>query len=139
MSTRLQLHGLSELRAALRQLPEELTREASAIVVAAAEGAKSEIVGAYPTGPTGNLKAGVTVHRSHAQFTEQAIVRSRAKHAHLYEFGTKPRRTANGARRGSMPKAPTTRAMLPIVIRKRRQMVDALIEMVRRAGFQVNA
>lgn len=132
------MEGLTELRNALRNLPEDLARDAAEIVVNVAEGAKAEIVSGYPQGRTGNLKGGVTVHRSHAQFTSQAIVKSRAKHAHLFEFGTKARKTANGVNRGRMPKAPAHQAMIPVVIRKRRQMVQQLIELVRRAGFEVS-
>lgn len=131
------MRGLSELRAALRKLPGDLTDEASEIVMRAADGAKAEVVGAYPE-REGRLRRGVTVDRSKGQFTHRAIVRSRAPHAHLFEFGTKARRNKSGANRGSMPKAPQSHAMLPIVIRRRRAMVDALIDLVRRAGFQVN-
>ena len=136
-NVRLQMDGLSELRAALRRLPEELTAEADAIIQAQAGYAQQQIVAAYPQGPTGNLKHGVTVNKESSRFGVRAIVRSRARHSHLFEFGTAPRRTKKGANRGSMPKAPESERMIPIVVRRRRAMVQALIELVRKAGFSV--
>ena len=137
MPTTLELRGLAELRTALRNLPEDLTHEASAIVLGQAEDAQRRITGVYPEGPTGNLKHGVTVERNASKFTAGAIVRSRAKHAHLYEFGTGRRTTRTNSSRGSMPRARTDAAMLPIVIRARARMFRALVDLVRRAGFEV--
>lgn len=140
MPTKLRLEGLTELRTQLRNLPEDLAQEAGAIVTAHAEEARRRIQTAYPEGPTGNLKRGVTMERNTSKFTSSAIVRSRATHAHLYEFGTtKIRRTKKGASRGTMPKADPQHAMIPIVVRVRAQMVRALIGLVERAGFQVRA
>lgn len=136
---RLELQGLTELRTALRQLPAELVQEASAIVLAHAEQAQRDIRDGYPTGPTGNLKRGVTVIRTTSRVTTAAIVRSRAPHAYIYEHGTTTRRTDRGANRGRMPEAPVERRMIPKVIRLRRRMVDQLIALVRRAGFTVDA
>lgn len=138
MSVRLQMQGLTEFQQALRQLPEELTDEASAIVQAHAEDAQQRIQRAYTEGPTGNLRRGVVKESYKSRFTTNAIVRSRAKHAWLYEKGSQPRRTATGANRGRMPEAPEANRMIPIVIRKRKQMVEALKGLVRRAGFQVD-
>lgn len=137
MSSRLELKGMDEFRRALRELPEDLAQEASAIVLAQGEEAQRQIRTAYPQGPTGNLKRGVTVEHNTSKFTTRAIVRSRAKHSSLFERGTKPRRTSKGWNRGTMPEAPESQRMIPIVIRRRRAMVAALIELVRRAGFQV--
>lgn len=137
MSTRLQLDGLEEFRQALRNLPEDLTHEAAAIVQQQAELAKTEIQRAYPLGPTGNLQRMVTMSSEPSQFVARAIVRSRAPHAHLFEFGTGPRKTNRGANRGRMPKAPANQALIPIAIRRRKAMVSALIDLVRKAGFLV--
>lgn len=139
MSSRLELKGLDELRRALRDLPEDLADEAGAIVLAHAEQAQQDIVRGYAEGPTGNLKRGVVVERNRSKFGSRAIVRSRAKHAHLYEFGTGRRQTQQGWNRGSMPKALAPNAMIPKVIRARRRMTEALIGLVRKAGFQVDA
>lgn len=138
MGVKLQMQGLMELRQALRNLPEDLTDEASAIVQAHADDAQARIVRAYAEGPTGNLRRGVTKDHYKSRFTTNAIVRSRAKHAWLYERGTGARRTDKGANRGRMPEAPESNKMIPIVVKKRRQMVEALKIMVRRAGFQVD-
>lgn len=154
MSVRLKMDGLAELRAALRALPDDLAQEAAAIVQAQAEYAQQQIVAAYPErttnlnpGPTrksrwfppGILKARVTSTREPgaARFGARAVVRSRAPHAWLFENGTKPRQTRNGASRGRMPVAPESERMIPIAIRRRRVMVQALIDLVRRAGFNV--
>jgi hypothetical protein len=138
VSVKLELKGLAELRQALRQLPENLNDEASAIVQSHAEDAQRRIVNAYAEGPTGNLRRGVVKDHYKSRFTSSAIVRSRAKHAWMYENGTQSRRTSKGANRGRMPQAPEQNRMIPIVVRKRRQMVEALKDLVRRAGFQVD-
>ena len=135
-SNRLELRGLDEFREALRNLPEDLAREAGAIVLAQAEMAKDQIQRAYPE-KTGRLKGGITVNRESDRSGARAIVRSRAPHAHLHEYGSKPRRTDAGANRGAMPTAAEGERMIPIVMRRRRAMVAALIDLVRRMGFQV--
>lgn len=139
MSVKLQMDGLAEFRRALRNLPADLTEEASAIVLAHAEEADRQITNAYPEGPTGNLKRGVTTERNTSRFSTSAIVRSRAKHAWIFENGTRLRKTRQGASRGVMPAAQLAQKMIPIVIRRRRAMVQALIQLVRRAGFEVDA
>ncbi len=139
MSTKVTIEGLTEFRAALRALPADLAAEGAQIVVAHATEAKREIAVGYPTGPTGNLKRGVTLDVETNQFGTIARVRSHAKHAHLYEDGTGPRRTRSGANRGRMPSAPEANRMIPKVIRIRARMRQALIELVKKAGFQVAA
>jgi hypothetical protein len=139
------MEGLAELREQLRRLPEDLATEAGDIVIAHAEGARREVVSGYPTGPgskqfpAGTLKARVAVERNRSKVSTAAIVRSRAPHAIIFERGTVQRRTDKGWNRGRMPKAREAQAMIPKVIRWRRQMVEALIELVRRAGFEVAA
>lgn len=135
-NNRLVMEGLTELRTALRALPEELAREAGVIVTAQAEYAKEQIQRAYPE-KTGRLRNRVTVNRDADRYGAAAIVRSRAPHAHLHEYGTQPRRNAKGANRGTMPKADEGARMIPIIVRRRRAMVAALIDLVRRAGFVV--
>lgn len=137
-AARVELRGLVEFREALRRLPAELTDEAGAIVRDAAANAQSEIQQAYPEGPTGNLRRGVVTDHYASRWTSHAIVRSRAKHANLFEFGTRPRRTVRGANRGAMPPAPPGQAMIPIVIRRRKRMVEQLKDLVRRAGFRID-
>jgi hypothetical protein len=150
--------GLEDYRKALRNLPLELRDEAAAVVQLISAAAKAEIIAAYPKGKTGNLKAGVFVSTyvspktpsvgvtpgKGVLFGASAIVKNRAKHAWLYEYGSEARgllrpargRIANfGMSRGRMPAKPT---FVPIVIRRRRDMERMLAEIVRRAGpFQV--
>lgn len=135
---RLVMEGLSELRDALRQLPDDLAREAGVIVTAQAELAKDQVQRAYPE-HTGRLRKGITVNREGDRYGARAIVRSRAPHASIYEFGTKARRTDAGANRGSMPKADDSARMIPIIVRRRRAMVAALVDLVRRFGFDVES
>lgn len=137
MSVKLEMQGLAELRKALEQLPEELTEEASTIVGQHALQAQQQVVDAYPS-RSGRLKRGVTKDHYRGRFTTHWIVKSRAPHAHLFERGTGQRQTAKGANRGRMPPAPSGQAMIPIVIRRRRAMVEALKDLVRRAGFTVD-
>lgn len=132
------IDGLAELRRALRELPETLAREADLVVQAAADAAASEIRASYPEGPTGNLRRGVVRELiTSSRFASGAVVRSRAKHASLFEAGTRPRRTADGANRGRMPPASPEQAFIPKAIRARRRMRQQLIDIVRRAGFEV--
>jgi len=149
----LRFDGMSELRAQLRNLPETLAGEASHIVEGAANGAAAEIPRNYPIRdtnlhpgprrkspwfPPGNLARGVRVtHFERGKVAAGAIVKSAAKHAHLFEFGTRQRRTNKGANRGVMPKAPASEAMIPVVIRARKRMYSQLADLLRRVGFQV--
>lgn len=146
---KLQMDGLAELRQQLRNLPEDLAKEAGEIVKFHAEAAASEIENNYPVRttnlrpglhrksswfPPGNLVRRVTTATTLSRVSMQAIVRSRAPHAHLFEFGTERRTTDRGANRGRMPKAPASQAMIPKVIRWRRKMVDALKALCLRHG-----
>lgn len=134
-NNRMVLTGFTELKAALRALPQELAGEAKDIVNAAATGAGADLSSAYPE-VSGNLRKGVKVeHVSGAALGVIARVKNTARHSHLYEFGSQVRRTSSGANRGAMPPRPT---FLPIVIRRRRAMYEALLALVRRAGLTVN-
>lgn len=136
MPVRLQMAGLTELRDALRQLPEDLARQADFIVSEHAVAAKNDIVRGYPV-RTGTLASRVTVTQQRSRVSTQAIVRSRAPHAFIYEKGTRTRHTDKGASRGRMPAAPPSAAMIPKAQQYRRHMIEKLIELVRSAGFQV--
>lgn len=138
MSVTLQMNGLTELYRDLRRLPTDLADEAGTIVIAHAELAERQIETGYPEGPTGNLRRGVTTEKNRSKFGSSAIVRSRAKHAFIFEKGTVGRRTSKGYNRGRMPEANVAQQMIPKVIRARRRMVEALKDLVRRAGFEVS-
>lgn len=136
---RVELVGLEEFRAALRNLPRQLTNEAGAIIMAHADEARRRVQDGYPEGPTGNLRSGVTlkVERS-SQYGAFAQVRSRAPHASIFENGTKVRRTRSGANRGAMPKPPARARMIPTVVVQRARMVHALKAMLERNGLLVS-
>lgn len=144
MSTvRLNLVGMDELRAALRNLPASMTPDAGAIVVEFATKAQHAVQDGYPVGPPrknypgGNLKHNVRLTVEQSKGGVIARVRSSAKHAFIFENGTKVRQTRTGANRGAMPKAPESSAAIPKFIRYRREMREALITLVERAGFTV--
>jgi hypothetical protein len=81
---------------------------------------------------TSTREAGAT------RFGVRAIIRSRSPHASIFERGTKVRQTRNGANRGAMPQPPESERMIPIVVRRRRVMVEALTELVKSNGFVVS-
>lgn len=141
MSAEVKFEGLEELKAALRNLPDHLTQQASAIVTAAAHDAERDVQAAYARHRhTGNLERGVTmrVEQSGGRIAS-ARVKSGAKHANIFERGTQFRHTRKGSNRGSMPAAPGSDQMIPIAIRARRRMVANLIEMVQREGLVVTS
>lgn len=138
MSARVTLGGFDDLIRELRNLPQALTQEAHAIVVAQAEFAAHEIQGGYPTGPTGNLARRVTTEVNTSRFSAGARVRSRAPHASIFEKGTKRRRTRKGWNRGAMPEAPPSARMVPKAIKHRRRMYEALRAMLERHGAIVS-
>ena len=142
-SNKITLDGLDELRQYLRKLPEALAEEAASIIDRRAQNAAASIRTAYKQGETGNLRSRVTVKVVRSRAAVAAVVRSAAPHAALYEFGTgslnvahpgKNRQTAKGANRGSSPPHPT---VIPIAQRERRAMNLELVDVVKRAGFDV--
>lgn len=136
-SNRLVLDGLAELRAALQRLPEELRQEGAAIIDNAAEVTASSLRQSYPVGDTGNLRAGVSVKTEHTPYGTIGIVTSRSPHAHLWEFGSQNRVTRAGWRRGKSPEH-KKEGLVPIAQRNRKKMNQQLVELVRKAGFQVS-
>lgn len=138
MSSGIQWTGLTELREELRRLPSDLANEAGVIIQAQAEAAGRDVQSVYPE-VTGNLRRRVRVTLDISAHGAIATLLSSARHSHLYEFGTGQRATARGFNRGRMPAADVSRRMIPIVIRRRRIMTDALIGLVQRKGFEVVA
>lgn len=137
MSARVVLEGFEEFRRALRHLPETLAIEAADIVSAHASQAERSVEAAYPMGPTGNLRGRVSVDTTRGRVGVTAVLRSRAPHAHLFEFGTNRRTTQKGYNRGVMRQAPEAQRLIPIAIRERRRMYEALADMLRGQGFEV--
>lgn len=133
-TTRFYLTGVTELREQLRNLPAKLAAEAGWIVREAGGSAGAAIIDAYPVGPTGNLRKGVTVKTHRGPAGTAVIVRSIAPHAWLFENGSQARHTDLGVNRGAMPPG---HVVIPIAIRVRRKMVADLIALVERQGLTV--
>ncbi len=141
-NNRLTFEGLDELRAGLRQLPDDLAQEAGVVIADEAEGAKNEIIDTYRRNfkgddLSGNLERGVRVRRlDGGRFGAAALVQSTAPHAHLYEYGTETRHTRAGVHRGKMPPAGPN-GMVPIVRRRRRRMYERLKGILVKQGLEV--
>lgn len=91
MAGGVQWDGLAELTATFEGLGATLTEEAATIAHEAAKQAADDIRNIYPE-HTGNLRRGVRVgRRTPGGFRAEAVVRSTAPHAHLYEYGTAQR------------------------------------------------
>lgn len=135
MASRVRWQGLAELQAALRSLPEQFAGEAAHEVEAAANSAAFDIRSAYGAHRySGKLQDSVKVNQRPGKFGAKATVKTTAKHAHLFEFGTQARHTTLGVSRGSMPPG---NIFLPRIIKARRQMQARLIAMLERAGLRV--
>lgn len=137
MSVKVDLLGLSELRAALRALPSDMAAEANDIVVAHGTECKKEVEQGYPLGPSGNLRRGVTLSVDKSPYGTTATVKSNAKIAYIFEKGSVLRHTRTGANRGQMPVAQPEQRLIPKAIQIRARMRQALIALVKRAGFVV--
>lgn len=128
--------GLEELKTHLRNLPSELTQEASPIVDHAAEVTKASLIQSYPVGDTGKLRQGVSVKLDEGASGVRATVISKSPHAHLWEFGTQVRATRQGWNRGKGP-SHYNQGLIGIAMGWRRRMHQQLIDVVRKAGFDV--
>jgi len=129
--------GLTELRAALRELPANLATEASGIVNDAAEGAKAEILAAYQAHRrSGDLAAHLTLGRGRAigRFSASTILKNNAKHAWMFENGSQARHHKLGGSTGSMPAA---HIFIPTVMRHRRAMYARLAALLEYHGLSV--
>lgn len=133
---KLELTGLEELKAALHQLPIELHDEAAQYVQEATEKAAQDLVVAYPR-RFGGLRQGVSHKVVRAQFGITGTVTSKSKQAVWWEFGTQNRRTKQGWNRGRGP-SHSKEGLAAIASRVRRRMNEQLLDVVRKAGFQVS-
>ncbi len=137
MSAKLTLVGVAELRAELRKFPAHLTGEATHLVEGEANGAAVQVKRNYPV-RDGDLRDGVFVESKHGPVVARAYVVSSAKHAYMYENGTEVRHTRTGKSSGSMPPAPPGRAFIPVLIRARRALEQALVALLVRNGLTVS-
>ncbi len=134
---RLELEGLSELRAALRALPVELADKGADLVDGATERTAASLVQAYPPGPSGKLRRGVSHTVTRSAGGAIGTVVSRSPEAHLWEFGTQNRRTRQGWNRGRGP-AHHNEGLVGIAQRERRTLTGELVDLVRAGGFEVS-
>jgi hypothetical protein len=136
MSAKIQWSGLTEFLQEFGSIPKDLHNEGMEIVKEETEGAAVEIAQQYGQHQaTGRLARSVRTFYPSASILV-GIVRSVAPHAHLFEFGTKQRRNAKGANRGTMPKA-NPEITVPIARRRRGRMSRRLVELLQRHGFDV--
>ena len=131
------LAGFEALIQELRNAPDDIRSDAMDIVRDTTEAAAAEIREAYPRGPTGNLKKRVQTFYPGSTVLA-GIVKSTAPHSHLYEFGTRDRKTKAGANRGRMPK-PNPEITPRIAVKHRTQMFKRLVDMLRGKGFEVSS
>lgn len=126
--------GLRELSKVLQAAGDDVRGPAMAIVRDETEQAARDIAAALPS-KTGTLRSRIrTRYPSSRRLV--GIVSSAAPHSHLYEFGTKTRRTRAGSNRGRMPANPVTPRVAKI---RRARMFRRLIDMVKAMGlFQVS-
>ena len=130
----LALEGIDELRKALRDLPEDLAREARGIVEDSAYDTARDLLAVYPG--RGPLRNHVFVVDRSEKLRERWVVESRSAEASWWEFGTENRATQRGWSRGSAP-AHEGQGLLSISKPHRRSMIARLYEVVRAAGFQL--
>jgi hypothetical protein len=134
-----QFTGLDQLIRELTDAPEHIRADGMVIVREETEGARAEVENEYAVKfkrKTGNLSKRVkTLYPSTTLLV--GIVQSTAPHSHLVEFGTKQRRNAAGANRGSVQEQ--SPKITPVIAEKRRaRMYRRLKEMLAGMGFQVS-
>ncbi len=145
MSASVRWTGLDELRAALRQLPEELEGEGDIIVEEAANYAAAGITQEYERHKrSGNLIRGLRVtHNTKPRFGAVAVLKSTSQHAWLFDNGSQARHyvTKRGKRHntGEMwGRTPPTHTLVRNAIKARRRMNGQLRQLVERHGFVVS-
>lgn len=121
-----------ELVKEIEALGETVAAETDRIVESNAQLFAADLPSRYPA-IDGDLRQGVSFKKIADRVYRVA---SRAKHAHLFEFGTVRRFTAQtGASRGTMPAKPT---FVPWAVKARARMLDQVktyLRSVRAKGF----
>jgi hypothetical protein len=143
-NNQLLLHGYDELLAELRRLPLDLVDDGQDLVDASARRATGAVENRYPQGKTGNLRGGVFVQIGVR--SSKGVVASRAlttaPHSHLYESGTKPRRTKGRGKYRKPAGRGQQRArwtFIPIVDNERKgTLYPALRALVESKGLKVS-
>src|SRR5262245_34330795 len=137
MAARLTLTGLPQLQQQLERLPSDLADDADAVVHDITERTAQELVAVYPTGDTGNLRAGVRTRYRRSKGKTVGYVVSTSPHAHLWEYGTQVRKTREGWNRGRMP-SHTADGLVSIAMRNRRQLRNEISQQMRQQGLTVS-
>jgi hypothetical protein len=144
MAATLRWSGLDELKAQLRNLPTELTTEASRIVDATANAAAVEVRTAYGRHHvTGDLQSGVVVtHTQGGKWSAGAILKSSSPHAWLFDNGSQARHyfSKNGKehKTGKMwGRIPPTHVFVRTAVNARRVMYGKFKDMLVRNGLIV--
>jgi|SRR5262245_1146135 len=137
MAARLALNGLDQLRDDLLRLPTDLADDADIVVQTITERTAQQLVATYPTGATGNLRAGVRTRYRRSKGKTTGYVVSTSPHAHLWEYGTQVRTTREGWNRGRMP-SHTADGLVSIAMRNRRQLRTAVTNQMRHHGLTVS-
>lgn len=132
MSVKVTFKGLDDFLREFGSIPQQLTQQGMEIIREETEGAAVEIAQGYAR-KTGRLARAVKTFYPSSTILIGKVL-SRAPHSHLYEFGTKLRRTHGGANRGVMPEKAVS---VPIARRRRARMARRLIDLLKTMGFQI--
>jgi len=133
MPVKLKIDGLEAMKAALRQLPEDLRDESRAIVGRHLDDAESTIRASYAAHRrSGNLEKGLQSNTKESRFGVTSVLRNRAYHAYLFEVGTELPRA------GGTGRMPAAKIFIPTVMRARRAMMADLIALVERHGLRTS-
>ena len=109
---KLSLSGADELHRTLQEMAKKLGKEKTTAILAEAAKIVTRAVRIFaPKGPTGNLRRaaydkGLPVKAWYPAVAIAAMRGRKAPHAHLVEYGTRPRYTKLGKSTGIMPSTP---------------------------------
>jgi len=109
----------------LATVPAQATADARPILERQSAAGASALRTAYPSGPTGNLRDGVSAaaKETGAEHVVEITLRSGAPHAHLYEYGTR--------------RQPPRATFKPIAETHQRESVAQVTRAVEHYGFTV--
>jgi hypothetical protein len=132
--TSVEWRGLEELKAALRQLPTELTGEASRIVEGTANAAIVDMRAEYPPG---ELRDGLYQStQSTGPYGVGIVIRNRSGWAWHWDYGTQMRHWVNGKSTGRL--WPPHHTFGRTMAQSRRRMYAQLQQLLERHGLRVS-
>ena len=133
--------GLEELKDALKMLPDELVDEATSIIRFQSLAAAGAIRAGYArkikgqARSTGKLMAGVVVEATDSgRYGVKYVVLNKARHAHLFEWGTEARHSDTHDTLGRMPPG---NVFVPEMEKARRKMWEEIGWMMARHHLEV--